>query len=456
MPDPSTTRARWPPPNRPFAPGRWPFYYGWVVLALGTLAVGFSIPGQTMGVSVFTDSLLEATGLSRLQFSTTYLFGTLASGFLLPLGGRVLDLLGARLVGAGAALLLAVTLVSLSFFGQITPTLGDDPTAAETFTVLALMTFGFAVLRFSGQGMLTLTGRTMVARWFDRRRGLVAAISGAFVSFAFSLAPTLLLIWITASGWRGAWRQMAIALGLLSLVALLFFRDTPEECGLELDGGSGAGADLDEEPIPSDSAGKESRRPDATRAQALRSRAFWVLTLVIAAQSMIGTALTFHIVDLGAENGLPESLAVKIFVPISVISVSLGFVVGWLVDRQPILRLVRFMALSEAVMFATAGHLDDPVLRWVAIGAWGCVGGCYGPLTVAALPRLFGRLHLGAISGTMTMVLILASALGPAYLAWFRDMTATYRIGLYLSAALPLALFTASFMVRRRGRPVAG
>ena len=45
-----------------------PFFYGWVVLAFGTLAVVFSIPGQTMGVSVFTDSLLEATGLSGQPF----------------------------------------------------------------------------------------------------------------------------------------------------------------------------------------------------------------------------------------------------------------------------------------------------------------------------------------------------------------------------------------------------
>jgi MFS family permease len=111
------------------------------------------------------------------------------------------------------------------------------------------------------------------------------------------------------------------------------------------------------------------------------------------------------------------------------------------------------MAVSEALMFATIGHLDHAILRWVAIGAWGCVGGCYGPLTVAALPRLFGRLHLGAISGTMTMILILASALGPAYLAWFRDVTGTYRIGLYLSTVLPISLFVASFLVRRRGSP---
>ena len=57
------------PADVPFAPRRVPFFYGWVVVAAATSGVLFSIPGQTMGVSVFTDSLLEATGLGRLALS---------------------------------------------------------------------------------------------------------------------------------------------------------------------------------------------------------------------------------------------------------------------------------------------------------------------------------------------------------------------------------------------------
>ncbi len=440
-------RTAWLHPDRPFAPSRLPFFYGWPIVVLSTVAVAFSIPGQTMGVSVFTDSLLEATGLTRLQFSTAYLVGTLTSGFLLPFGGRLLDRYGSRLIGAGAALLLASTLVSLSFLGEKTPTVG--PGGTQLAQVFAIMAFGFAVLRWSGQGMLTLTGRTTMARWFDRRRGVVAAFSGAFVSFTFSLAPTFLLAWITASGWRSAWREMAVALTGLAVLAVLFFRDTPEECGLELDGKEPPR----ETDAPSNAAKESAAAHDATRSEALATRAFWVFTLVIAAHSMMGTALTFHIVDIGAENGISEAAAVRIFIPISIIAVSLSFLIGWLVDRMPLMRLVRAMALCELVMFWVAAHLGDPFLYWVAVLAWGAVGGFYGPLTVAALPRLFGRTHLGAIAGAMTMVLVLASALGPAYLAWFHDTTGSYRVGLHVSAAIPLVLLIASMFVRRQGRP---
>ena len=444
------TRPTWPPPEFPFAPARVPFFYGWAIVAMGTLAVAFSIPGQTMGVSVFTDPMLEATGMSRLQFSTAYLIGTLTSGFALPFGGRLLDRLGVRVVGFGAAMVLAAILVVLSFVGILTPRITPNASQGATLTAIAILAAMFAVLRFSGQGMLTLSGRTMVARWFDRRRGVVAATSGAFVSFAFSLAPTLLVGWIAISGWRGAWREMAIALVAMAVVALLFFRDTPEECGLTLDGVPAQG---EEETASKGTEAPASRRPDATRAEALRTRSFWVLTLVLATNSMMGTALTFHIVDLGALAGLTELQTVRFFIPISAIAVTLGFLVGWLIDRQPVLRLVRAMAIFEIVMVLGAAHLEIPWSRALAIAAWGCVGGFYGPLTVAALPRLYGRKHLGAISGAMTMALVLASALGPAYLAWFRDATGSYQLGLQWSALIPLTLLGASFLVRRRGRP---
>ena len=68
----------------PFAPRRWPFFYGWVILAASTVGILASIPGQTMGVSVFTDHLIAALRISRVQLSTAYMFGTVASSFMLP------------------------------------------------------------------------------------------------------------------------------------------------------------------------------------------------------------------------------------------------------------------------------------------------------------------------------------------------------------------------------------
>ena len=47
-------------PDYPFSPARLPFFYGWVVVVATTLGLIASIPGQTMGFSVFADILIEA------------------------------------------------------------------------------------------------------------------------------------------------------------------------------------------------------------------------------------------------------------------------------------------------------------------------------------------------------------------------------------------------------------
>ena len=83
-------------PKFPFRPDKFPFFYGWVIVLAGTIAVIFSIPGQTMGFSVFTDILIEELGLNRVQLSTAYCVGTVVSGLSLPYFGRLYDRIGAR------------------------------------------------------------------------------------------------------------------------------------------------------------------------------------------------------------------------------------------------------------------------------------------------------------------------------------------------------------------------
>ena len=56
-------------PDWPFDIRRLPFFYGWLIWLLSTLGFLFSIPGQTMGMAVFTDPFIEVMGLSRTELS---------------------------------------------------------------------------------------------------------------------------------------------------------------------------------------------------------------------------------------------------------------------------------------------------------------------------------------------------------------------------------------------------
>jgi len=419
---------------RPFDPRRVPFYYGWVVLVVGTVGMLASVPGQTAGVSVFTEHLSSATGLTRLQLATAYLIGTTSSGLLLPFGGRWIDLFGSRVVAAGATVGLALTITSLSFVGPM-----------SAITGLVVMSLGFGALRFCGQGLLTLSSRTMISQWFDRRRGLVASGSSAAFAFVFSLTPTLLFALVELSGFRWAWRQLAIGLvfGLGTLI-VVFYRNTPEGCGLMIDGGG---------PIPDGA--KPSALIDhiaATRRQAITDTRFWIVTLPIFSLSVVGTALTFHIIDLGQEVGLEESTIVLIFVPIALVSIPISLVSGWLADTIPVLGLAVAMSVGQLVMYLTVGELGHPVWRIVALASWGASSGMRAALMAAALPRLFGRTHLGSIAGAQMSALVIGSALGPFFFAWVEAAAGSYRRALWLSIIGPLAslLLAAVHIVRER------
>ncbi|WP_253256191.1 MFS transporter [Formosa algae] len=92
-------------------PNKVPFFYGYVVLVIGSLGVLASIPGQTVGVSVFTDPVKDALGLSRNQFSNAYMIGTLLSAFFVSKAGLLFDRYGARYVAFGATILLGFSLM---------------------------------------------------------------------------------------------------------------------------------------------------------------------------------------------------------------------------------------------------------------------------------------------------------------------------------------------------------
>ena len=430
-------------PDYPFQPSRFPFFYGWIILVACTIGIMMSVPGQTMGVSVFTDHLLVATGLSRLELSNAYLIGTLTSGLMLPMGGVLLDRFGARVIVIGASLWLGATLCYLSFSDRLAIAIDNIlPIEQDSTVALAILVLGFTSLRFSGQGMLTMTSRTTLGKWFNRRRGFVSGMTGAFISCGFSVAPLIMSSWIGILGWRHTWLTMAAVIGIgMGLVGWTFYRDNPEECGLMMDGEATT-------PGPPRQPSVEDRLRDFTRAQALRTMMFWAVTLTLSCQALVVTGITFHIVDLGAEAGLSQIQAVSLFLPMAVISTIVGYLVGMAADRVPLKYLFLLMILFQGIGFACTANLGVFWFRVLTIVGLGTSWGFFGTLSAVALPHFFGRTHLGAISGVQMMILVGASAIGPSFLVIFKDKFGSYQPGLYACCILPAAAFILTILAR--------
>jgi len=387
-----------------------------------------SIPGQTMGVSVFTDHLIRVTGLTRLELTYTYLGGTLASSLFLPLGGVYLDRHGARLTGFVACLMVAATLCVLTQL-EVIASAASALAGLERSTPIAavVLTLGFMMLRFSGQGMLTMASRTMMAKWFERRRGLASGVSGVFVSGSFAIAPLFLQSLIDLGDWRGAWLMLAGLVGIgMGFVILVFYRENPEECGLRMDGDPAEEPDRESVVHPS---GQEE--PSFTRAEALRTARFWYVTLALSLQAMVFTGITFHIMDIGVDTGIGGRI----------VSTAVGMLSGWAADRLPVRPLVLAFVSFQTLAYVGAGRLGETPFMVMMVLGWGCAGGLFATLLNVAIPNFFGRTHLGAISSVQMSFMVGASALGPAFLAAAKTYLGSYRIGLLWCCALSGAVF---------------
>ncbi len=393
-------------------------FRGWWIVVWCTIARALTAPGQTIGVSAFTDELIDGLGVSRSAISTAYLVGTLSGAVALPAIGRWVDRAGVRhamtVVGIGFAAVIALTATVQNIF---------------------MLTLAFVGLRMLGQGSLTLIGSTGVSLWFNRRRGLALAVSGTIAAGLLALAPVLFGALIDAFGWRWAWVLIGAAVAVILVpIARFGMVDRPEDIGQLPDGPS-----FD----PASDAAEQS--PSMTVAQAVRTPAFWTLGALTALMGLVFTGLIFHNTDLLAEQGLSKSQAATIFIPSMAGSVTLGFLFGTLTDRlhSRILMPIAGVIMAVGMAMATVAEPGFGAVRYgLAIGAG---VGAISALGNALYPKWFGTAHIGSIKGVSLSLGVGASALGPLLFSAGNDWADSYEPVIVGSAiaALVLALVSA-------------
>ena len=429
-------------PEFPIRPRKFPFFYGWFLVFVATLGLCASMPGQTIGVGVFKTRLMEALGLSSMQLSVAYMLGTLLAAIFLGVGGRFFDRFGGRKALVYSVMALGLVLLGLSGIEWVSALFERIPLLNLKIWLppfICLM-IGFGLLRYAGQGMVTLSSRAIIGKWFDRRRGTVTAFSGALVSFMFSASPICLEYLIRKFSWQGAWMVMGLFM-LLVLVPFfwLFIRDNPEECGLVMDGGPGKKA---RKPNPDSIAHR-----DYTRAEAARTFSFWAFTLTFGLSGLVVTAYTFHILAIAAELTVSTDYILMLFVPTAGVSVVSGFIIASVTDLSfvRIKYLLVLMGVGGCGAYASIGFGSYPDISWLHIASFGLSGGCFASLSTIVWPRFYGRSHLGAISGLFMTIIVITSAVGPFLFNLGERVFGGYRPGFIVCAVIAAGLAVAAF-----------
>ena len=404
-----------------------PFYYGWVVLLVGAVGMIMTSPGQTYTVSIFIEHFISDLGISRSLVSSLYTVGTLIGGFLLPWMGRLVDRRGVRRTMTAVAVLFGM---ACAFMG--------------TVRGAVMLAIGFTLIRWLGQGSLWLVSANAINRWWVRRRGTVMGMAGVLAAIlGLGGYPWAVDRMIPALGWRWTYAVLGLAtLGILVPMAWWLLRDRPEDVGLLPDGAART----------RDAGERELTEENWTLPEAVRTPAFWILSLGSSSIAMLTTGLLFHIVSIFADHALSSSAAAAAFAPIAVATAVLTLLGGALMDRVPA-KLMMALALGfQAASLLLARSLDGPALA-VAFGVTlGATQGLSRSVSGVVWAKYFGRQNLGSIAGLSQTIGVLGAALGPLPLGIARDVLGSYDAALLSCSILPALLCIAALFVRRPRR----
>ena len=400
-------------------------FAGWRILALATLVMGLTGPGQTIGVSVFIDHFADSLGLTKNQISAGYAIGTLCGSLTLPTVGRLIDRYGVRRAMFTIATLFALGLAYMSGVQG-----------------LVMLTIGFFFIRMLGQGSLSLVSSVTISLWFDRRRGFALGIAMTISSSIMALVPVALSFAIDQVGWRDTWLLAAVTIAVV-VVPISWFGiiDRPSAIGQLPDGA----------PPPEDEDEPVAEEWGVERSEALRTRAFWILALATSLTSMLGTALNFHQIALLGESGFTETEAAIMFLP-QVIGTFIGSPgMGVVVDKVGTRYAPAATLIGLAATLMLAGSVSSTAGVIVYATWFGLQAGTVRTLGAALIPKWFGTRHLGSIQGAMTFLGVLASAAGPIAFSLTESATGSFRNAATLWAMAPIV--AAAFALSKRPVP---
>ncbi len=424
------------PVRIPFNPKKIPFFYGWIVLAAGVIGIIMSIPGQTMGVSVFTESLIHDLNLSRDQLSIAYMVGTMLSGFLITYAGILYDKAGARIIAIGAGVMLGVVLLYLSRIEIIADFFINLFHIEDKEKILfGAMVIGFFGIRFFGQGVLTMTSRNMVMKWFDVRRGFANGFLGVFTAIAFAYSPNVLSDILNDYGWKKTYLILAVLLFIFVIFAFIVFRDNPLDSGLIPDG---------KKVKPKLKGIRSTSVVNSDLKDVIKTFSFWIFTLNIAIIALTFTAFTFHVESVFAKHDMSSETAFKVFLPSAVIAAFVHIGGSWISD---------YIKLKNILILSYAGSLIG-LMGMLFLGKLGptpliigngIIIGTYNIIIALTWPRFYGLKHLGKISGFVISCGVIGSSVGPFIFSTSERLTGNYSIAIIILLSITFLLFLSAF-----------
>ena len=352
------------------------------LLAFGLLLTFFSSFGQTFLLSLYVPSIERLLGISNTVFGSLYAAATLSSAFTLPwLGGRF-DKMDIRRYTFMVAAGLAAALLLLSFSANV-----------------IMVVIAFYGLRLFGQGLMSHTSVSAMARYFSNNRGKAIGIATLGHPAGEASLPLLITLLIGAIGWRMTLRASALSILVLVLpLSLWLLYRSRERLVQYSQAAHKAGTQLAE---------------DIGLWQLLREGRFWIIAPLVFIIGYTNTAIFFFQLKLGEARGWsPEWVAGSLSA--FAIASALGMAgSGPLVDRLSARRLFPAFLLPYLLGLGILITYRQPISYPIALLFMGLSNGAGSTVKNALLAEIYGVQIIGRVRSVFTTVMVVSTGLGP-------------------------------------------
>lgn len=402
-----------------------PWYYGWNVLGAAVLFQAITW-GIVATFTMFVPAWMSEFNASRADVMMAILLEMIVIGLLAPPVGRLLDRMTIGLLVASGGFFFACGLLLIAV-------------ATELWHVLLAYGFFLAVGKsVSGP----LTGSTLAANWFRRRKGRALGISATGTAVGSVVLAPLIAFSLEMSGWRTTHVALAVAsIAILVPLGIFVVRSSPESAGIEAEMRGLAGGS---QPQP-------SRK--WTTMEILSSPVLWIVVAAVLPFNLITSAVQSNLSPFLQDLGFGIKDASRLIPLMAAMTIAGKIALGTLSDRFDTrsLLLVAVALMASALLILRLA----PAMPLLYFGAalMGFAAGAPLPLIGIIIADNFERSAFGRVTGVVFFFVLTFSGTGAVVGGYLRDVTGSYlaMFTALLVLLAPVAIAAAFLKTRRKG-----
>lgn len=351
--------------------------------------------GSMFAYGIFFKELEVELGWSRTVLSAAFSASFLVMGAAGIMAGRISDRIGPRKVLSAAGLLFGAGYALMFFMSS----------PWHMFILYGL----FVGAGLSAHDVVTLS---TVARWFDKRRGMMTGVVKIGTACGQMSIPLLVVALIAQFGWRIALAVLGCGAAILLVLAAQGMRRNPPA-------GENAAAQSTVGPSP---------ESGLSLAQATRTKQFWTLCGVQCAFVSSLVTMPVHIPVHGTDLGMSATQAAGLLSVIGLFSIVGRACVGSALDRIGGRRAMMSCLLTLIIGMSVLLFVDSAPGLYLFAAIYGVAHGGLFTVVSPTLAEYFGTVAHGEIFGTVLFFGTLGGALGPVLAGVAFDQTGSYRL----------------------------